>query len=240
MLQFSQNQRLLITAASPVECEAIILGAQQLNSDVTEVPNATPPALWQAIKFNDFVSLLHTGVGKANAAGAVATELARSSDYAGVMSIGIAGSYDSSISLRSSVLGVKHWMLDEGTLVQKTPGWISLEEAGWAKISIDCDNSELHESCRSLVDHTADVATISTISGTTELKDLYLKRAGVKIETMESGAIALVCSMRTVPFADLRVISNFCGERVADNHDFPGALKKVSHLVQSVLKQFQR
>jgi futalosine hydrolase len=219
---------LLLTVASPIECKAVLAGL-----DVAELE---PPGLWEKLDVGERISVLHTGVGKANAAGATSKELFGSQSYGGVISIGVAGSYEESIGLRSSVLGLKHWMLDEGTIVRNDPDWVSLERSGWAKTSVECDNGELHQHCRSLVDHMGDVATISTISGTNEMREAYLRRGGVMIETMESGAVALVCSMRKVDFADVRIISNFCGERTRDNHDFPGALKQVSHMVRAVVE----
>lgn len=169
----------------------------------------------------------------------VAGELAQANghnggtEYGAVLNVGVAGSYDPSIGLASSVLGLKHWMLDEGTIVNREPGWVSIEEAGWATISVEPVKGELHKFFETIVDHTADVGTVSTISGTAEQRDAYLKRAPVKIETMESCSIALVCSMFSIEYIDVRVVSNFCGERTSDNHDFPGALTKLSKIVET-------
>lgn len=224
MLRFSSSNRLLMTVASPIELKAVFSGFDLIDSET--------PALWETFDVSDGVSILHTGVGKASAAASVAKELFSARTYSAVLSIGIAGSYDPVIGLRCSVLGLKHWLLDEGTLVEREPGWISLEEAGWAKTSIEWRDCELIRSCKTIVDHEVDVATVSTISGTDALRDAYLRRANVKIETMESGAIAQVCAMKNLDYADLRVVSNFCGERKTDNHDFPGSMKQVSHLVR--------
>jgi Nucleoside phosphorylase len=240
--------RVLIAVASPGECKFVLAGLGLTDVEV--------PALWQAMTVSPRLSILHTGVGKTNAAAAVAKELAIANGnasapchggatdspghgaargarpYSAVLNIGVAGSYDPSIGLGSSVLGLKHWMLDEGTIVDREPGWTSIEEAGWATVSVEPVAGELHEFFKTLADHSADVGTISTISGTTAIRDAYLKRAPVKIETMESCSIALVCSMFSIEYVDVRVISNFCGERTSDNHDFPGALKKISAIME--------
>jgi len=229
-LNYSKSSRLLIAVASAIEFKAVLNGFDVGDDEV--------PPLWKTREINDYISVLHTGVGKANAAAAAAKELART-NYGGVVSIGLAGSYDESIKLLSSVLGTKHWMLDEGTVTKKEPGWISLEEAGWVKSSVECDNGQLLQHCKSLVEHEGEVATISTISGTTELRDEYLRRAPVKIETMESCAIANVCFIENVEYADIRIISNFCGERTADNHDFPGALKQLANIVRKLVQSLK-
>lgn len=232
------DKRVLIAVSSPGECKSVLAGLGCAHVDV--------PELWQAVSISPRLSVLHTGVGKSNAAAAVSKELTQANNavsaqtngqsggtiYGAVLSIGVAGSFDPSIDLGSSVLGLKHWMLDEGTIVDREPGWVSIEEAGWATISVEPLKGELHKFFETIVDHTADVGTVSTISGTAHLRDTYLKRAPVKIETMESCSIALVCSKFAVEYVDLRVISNFCGERTTDNQDFPRALKKVVELTE--------
>lgn len=226
--------RILIAAASPGECKSVLAG---LGSAHLEVPE-----LWQAVEVGPHLSVLHTGVGKSNAAGSVSKELGTARNagnpYSGVISIGVAGSFEPSIGLGSTVLGLQHWMLDEGTVVDRQPGWVSIEEAGWATSLVVPKKGDLHRLFESRVEHCANVGTTSTISGTTSHRDAYLKRAPVKIETMESCSVALVCSMFSVEYVDLRVISNFCGERTADNHDFPGALKKVSSFLESCRSLF--
>lgn len=222
-------KRVLIAVSSPGECKSVLAGLGFAHMEV--------PELWQALEVGPHLSVLHTGVGKSNAAGSVSKELATARNaanpYRGVISIGVAGSFEPSIGLGSTVLGLKHFMLDEGTVVDREPGWVSIEEAGWATISVVPQKGELQRRFESRVDHCADVGTTSTISGTTSQRDAYLKRAPVKIETMESCSVALVCSMFSIEYVDLRVISNFCGERTADNHDFPGALKKASMFLES-------
>ncbi len=230
----AESTRLLIAVASPVEFKAVLKGAEVADEEV--------PPLWATREF-DSISILHTGVGKANAAGAVARELGRLT-YGGVLSLGLAGSFDEKVGLRTSFLGIKHYMLDEGAsvnpegaVVKSESGWLSIEDSGWATISVKPDNGVLMNFFRTLVDNVGDVGTVSTISGTNELSAEYQKRFKVRIETMESCAIAQTCSILSVPFADIRVISNFCGERTKDNHDFPGALKKISEISASIFQQ---
>lgn len=230
----AESTRLLLAVASPVEFKAVLKGADVADEEV--------PPLWETREF-DSISILHTGVGKANAAGAVARELGRQA-YGGVLSLGLAGSFDEKVGLCTSFLGIKHYMLDEGAVVnpkgavvKSESGWLSIEDAGWATISVKPDNGVLMNFFRTLVDNVGDVGTVSTISGTNELSSEYQKRFKVRIETMESCAIAQTCSILSVPFADIRVISNFCGERTKDNHDFPGALKKMSEISARIFQQ---
>ncbi|MDZ4835257.1 MAG: hypothetical protein SGJ27_15885 [Candidatus Melainabacteria bacterium] len=230
----ADSTRLLLAVASPVEFKAVLQGAGVVDDEV--------PPLWETREL-DSISILHTGVGKANAAGAVARELTRQA-YGGVLSIGLAGSFDQKVSLCTSFLGINHYMLDEGAIVnpkgavvKSETGWMSIEDAGWATVSVKPDHGVLMNFFRTLVDNVGDVGTVSTISGTNDLSAEYQKRFKVRIETMESGAIAQTCSILKVPFADIRVISNFCGERTKDNHDFPGALKKMAEISAKIFQQ---
>lgn len=230
----AESTRLLLAVASPVEFKAVLKGAGVADDQV--------PPLWQTREC-DSISILHTGVGKTNAAGAVSRELTRHS-YGGVLSLGLAGSFDEKVGLCSSFLGINHYMLDEGAVVnpegavvKSENGWLSIEESGWATVSVKPDNGVLMNFFRTLVDNVGDVGTVSTISGTNNLSAEYQKRFKVRIETMESCAIAQTCSILSVPFADIRVISNFCGERKKDNHDFPGALEKMSEIAAKIFQQ---
>ncbi len=229
----ADSTRLLLAVASPIEFKAVLKGAGIADEEV--------PPLWQKREL-DSISILHTGVGKAHAAGAVAHELGKHS-YGGVLSLGLAGSFDEKVGLCTSFLGIKHYMLDEGALVnpqgavvKSESGWLSIEESGWATISVKPDNGVLMNFFRTLVDNVGDVGTVSTISGTNGLAADYQMRAKIRIETMESCAIAQTCSILQIPFADVRVISNFCGERTKDNHDFPGALKKLSEISSRIFQ----
>lgn len=185
----------------------------------------------------EHLSILHSGVGKVNAAGALAAELSKSgTSYEKVLGLGLAGTYDFSLPLKSVAIGKDHWMLDEGTASDETNRWRSLQDDGWAEVKAACTKGPLRTMLKPLADTEVNVATISTISGTDELAAVYQKRAAVTLETMESAALALVCEKYSIEFVDLRIVSNECGDRKTRKHDFPGALEKL----QSVTSDVQR
>ncbi len=198
-----------------------------------------PPELWQSFEGATF-SILHTGVGKANAASAVMKYLNRAgqngSRFKSVMSIGLAGSFSDDIGLGDSLLAKRHWMLDEGAVLPDPPGFRSLEESGWAKTSFELPHGELYERLSQVVMHECNVGTVSTISGTNEQRDAYRQRAPVQVETMESAAIAGACQGMAIEYEDVRVISNFCGERMPGNHNFPGALARLQEIIAKLIE----
>ncbi|RTL39807.1 MAG: futalosine hydrolase [Candidatus Melainabacteria bacterium] len=223
---FSSEKRLLVAVASGGEYRAIIEALQHKIDDAA--------GDWRAQHFESF-SLLQTGVGKANAAGAVTHELmsgnASRRNYAVVLSFGIAGSLQSHVEIGSSVFGSTVVFADEGTPFIAGQDWTSLEQSGWAQTSFhtsDCDWSQ-HLSANA--DHVGTIATVSTISGTDEIAAQYRQRTGALAEAMEGAAIAQVCQRLEIPFAELRVISNRCGNRNINKLDIPTSFKRLKQIV---------
>lgn len=195
---------------------------------------------WQALHFPRF-SLLQTGVGKANAAGAVARTLthARASgkNYAGVLSFGIAGSLkQDSVKIAQTVFASKAVLADEGTPLINGCDWTSLERSGWAQTDFDTclfSASNWAQYLQEKADHSGPIATVSTISGSDQIAADYFKRTGALAEAMEGAAIAQVCAKFELAFAELRVISNYCGNRDIHKLDIPASFKRLKELVSS-------
>ena len=74
-------------------------------------------------------------------------------------------------------------------------------------------------------------ATVSTCAGNDSLDMERSARTGAAVETMESAAIAAVCAELGVRWCELRVVSNYCGDRSRSGWDLQGALGIVSRVV---------
>lgn len=224
MLDTLKVGRLLLAVASQNELETVF--------DALGLPREEIPPAWKT-KEIDAVTIVHTGVGKTNAAGAVSRELTLAegdrAQYSAVLSVGLAGSYDLSLKLGDTVLGLDHVLLDEGTI--SDGGWVTLERAGWARTVITANKGKLFKQLAKHVDHQGNIGTVSTISGTDRRMEIYKKRFEVMLEVMESAAIAEVCDKFAIEYVDLRVVSNYCGSRNPDTHDFPKALETLRDLV---------
>lgn len=231
MNELLNSGTLLLTVASEGELNAVLkgLGAGDIE----------PPPAWQLVTVGS-MAILNTGVGKSNAAGAVSRELtlkeSSDSEYTGVISIGLGGSFNSKIKLGESVLGLDHILIDEGTISGE--GWVTLETSGWTRTVIASTPGQLNEYLKSKVDHVGNIGTVSTISGTNSKMNEYKKRFEVMLEVMESAAIAEVCDKFKIEYADVRVVSNYCGERTDESHDFPGALSHLTVLVRNIFDTF--
>lgn len=224
---FSEDNPLLLAVAAFSEKKRILAGLG------LPVPEQSEPG--QVADFG-YLSVLETGVGKANAAGALAFTLAavrQKRQYAGVLNLGIAGALDPVVKLYESVFANHMLFADEG--YPGAAGFVSLEDAGWARTNFACAENPWVDYLRTKADHTGGIATVSTISSTDELALAYATRTGALAEAMEGAALASVCLNLDMPFAELRIISNRCGDRCSQPWDIPGALCQLEAFCTTLL-----
>jgi futalosine hydrolase len=222
---FGPARKLLVAVAAFPEVEAVLRGLGSDEQPVREV--------WRDYKFES-LTVLQTGVGKANAAGAVAAELVRAEGirgpYEAVLALGIAGSY-ADLPFGSVVFADQAMLADEG--VQAEGPFESLEKRGWSKTTFPVGQGEqpFFAELRAQATHVGGVATISCISGTENLARAYSSRMSPAplTEDMETAALACVCKRFDLPFAALRVITNECGKGA---WDAPLGFRKIEELVR--------
>ncbi len=78
-------------------------------------------------------------------------------------------------------------------------------------------------------------ATVSTCSGTDARADDVWARTHAWLETMEGAALGLVCARFGVPWVQVRVISNRCGDRARGGWDLAGAVARLHAAMSTVL-----
>lgn len=222
---FSRNKPLLLCVAAFSEKKSVAAGLGMSGLLLSEPGKVIE---------GEYLSILETGVGKANAAGSLAYAMASGSrSYAGVLNIGIAGALDPSVQLYESVFAECMVFADEG---YPTPaGFVSLEDAGWARTNFQFHKNPWTDHLRSKANHIGGIATVSTISSSVELATAYSARTGALAEAMEGAALASVCANLSIPFAELRIISNRCGDRSVQPWDIPGALRKLEAFCATAL-----
>lgn len=162
-------------------------------------------------------------MGKTNAAHALTTLLERV-DVAGVVGFGVAGAYRSSgLSVGDVAVATADVYGDEG--VETPDGWISCEGIGipliggeeprFNRFPVDGPLSDLLAT--SSGDH-PDVTrgtfvTVSCCSGTARRGDTLASRFDAICESMEGAAYAHIAALYSVPFAEIRGISNLVVDR---------------------------
>ena len=226
--------RVLLAVAAPREAQAVLrgLGASELM-----------PKSWRILRVDDRFDLILTGVGKANAAGAVSSAL-DPARHRGVVNLGVAGALpDSGLDLGAVVLATTSVFADEGII---TPmGYQDLASMGFAPTP---DGMAI-EGTRWLLDRFGSVceakgpiATVSLCSGDDDAALEVVSRTGAIAETMEGAAVGLATLRRgliaekdrSVAFAELRVVSNTTGRRDRQRWALDAAMDRLAALSASL------
>lgn len=184
-----------------------------------------------------------SGVGKANAAGAVARVFDRAR-HGGVVSVGIAGALPGSgLELGSLVIAESSVYADEG--LESPDRFIDVGAMGFAPLSGVGDRVSVGLTTAmgvgaGLAEGEGEggarrgvIATVSTCAGTDDRAWEVVRRTGAIAEAME-GAAALFTARRLggegVQVAELRVISNAAGDRPRQRWDLTLALRRLGAL----------
>lgn len=221
---------MLLGIAAPVEARAVLDAL---------VPNKPPvPALWEVVPVAGAIDLLHTGVSKANAAGALALALSHAR-HSVVVNLGIAGALPQVSPLRvtETIVADQCVFADEGILTPQ--GYRDVASIGFpitpdGGSALACD-ARLVEAFSTHTTRVGAIATVSTCSATDALAGEVARRTGALAETMEGAAMALVAARMGAAFVEVRAISNLTGDRGSQAWDIAGALGALRAVVRDVL-----
>ncbi|USN99960.1 MAG: futalosine hydrolase [Phycisphaeraceae bacterium] len=219
--------RVLIAVAAPREAEAVraAIGSRE---------EAGPG--WAVESGDRGFDLIRTGVGKAQAAAAVAWAF-DPARHAGVLSIGVGGALPGSgLPLGAAVLATTSRFADEG--LDTPEGFRPLESIGFSAGAFGeagrAPTPAWRDVLRPICDAEGPVATVSTCSGESRRAERVARQTGAVVEAMEGAAIA--ASLALIPaaspaFAEVRVISNTTGDRASQRWDLDGALERLGRLI---------
>ena len=242
---------LLLAVASQLEARAI---RERLGLDPSPAAASGPrvgDTPWILERVGPGVELVVTGVGKVNAAAAVASSL-EPHRHVGVLSLGIAGilpqdgprpvigdvvvasamrypdeGLETPDGYRSlAQLGFPHGPFDGGLGFAATPDWAATlhQRLGAALARND-------SACRV---HLGPIATVSTCSGTDALAQQVYSRTEAIAEAMEGAAVCQVAAWRAMKFAEVRVLSNTTGNRASQQWDMKSALSVLGRVAAAV------
>lgn len=233
--------RWLLAVAAPKEVEAVLRGVGRACS-----PDETA-IRWSARPISARLDLVVTGVGKANAAGAVARAL-DVEHHAGVMCLGIAGSLPASgLGIADVVAADRCAYADEG--MRSPEGFKSIAAMGFGPLvgicgtgsgldamSIGCAAPPWDASTLAWPVRMGAVASVSTCSGTAALAREVEAITGAIVEDMESAAVGFTVARIApgLPFAAVRIVSNTTGDRAHQSWDIPGALGRLSEVARAL------
>jgi futalosine hydrolase len=214
---------ILLAVAAPAEARAVL-----------EALGGSPAAADQPWALHSLTPRLHlvvTGIGKSNAAGAVARVL-DVERHAAVLSIGVAGSLprrdQPALPLRTVVAATASIFADEGLQTDDSYSDVAVIGFPLGPPPISGSAVPAHPGLLALLGPLAEVAapiaTVSTCSGTDVLARQVAQRTGAVAEAMEGAAVALVAARLGVPAGECRIISNSTGRREDQRWDLRGAL----------------
>jgi len=216
MSDHPKARTVLIAVAAPAEARAVLAG---LGADV-----AAAESPWRLHAAAPGFDVVVTGIGKANAAGAVG-RLLDPQRHRAVVSMGVAGVLPgvADLGVGGTVVADACVFADEGveTGQEGEQGFIDCAALGFPLGPSPVQGSrvpvapDLVRELREAVGECAvgSVATVSTCSGTDALAQRVRRRTGALAEAMEGAAVALVGARVGVMAGEVRVISNTTGDR---------------------------
>lgn len=166
-----------------------------------------------------------TGVGPVNSAFTLGRLLGENSRIDGVISLGIAGSFDTAKApLGSSVIATTEIWADYGLVTAEgiDPKGIGFGQTDdplnpvWNTIALQPDDViKQLELTRPANCINGPSLTVAAASGTAERAQLMRKTHEPLTENMEGFGLALGCHRHNIPFLEVRTISNVVGSRAA-------------------------
>lgn len=210
---------LLVVTAVAAEAEAVRRGAQATGLQAADVLAAD-------------VQVAPVGVGAAAAAAGTARLLALAEaagrPFRAVLSAGIAGGWPGRVPVGGTVIGARSIAADLGA--EAGDGFLTLDELGFGSTIAACDGA-LVAALRAALPHAVvgDVLTVATVTGTAQRADgLAGRYPGAVAEAMEGYGVACAAAGASVPFAELRTVSNPVGPRDRAAWRIPEALAALS------------
>lgn len=239
-------ERLLLITATELEAtpfRTTLINLERLEFPLGELWRGFLPASGGRADSSPLqIHLAHLGIGKVNTAAGLALAIETLKPTA-VIQFGIGGAYINSFASIGVVMAATHDVhIDSG--VRTAEGWQDMERVGFALLE---KNSQRYynrfPTDKALTQLFVDVlglptgifATSETITGTFDESTAIQKQFDVSIESMEGAAAAHVCLAMSLPFAEVRGVSNIVGERNKRNWDIPKAVKRVNEAVLQTL-----
>lgn len=227
-------ESVLLVVAAPAEARAVARGFAQ---SPTPEADALPRWDWPIRKLCSGFDLLETGIGKVNAAAAVALAAA-AARYDSIINLGVCGALPAGPGIAATigevVLASASVYADEGLATER--GFQTTAEMGFPLGPFAGSGVTAGAALRGLLEPMSDrvgvIATVSTCSGTDALAQQVAMRTGAIAEAMEGAAIGHVLA-RLAPrcaFAEVRVVSNTTGDRAGQRWDLRGALERLTLL----------
>ena len=196
---------------------------------------------------NQPVILIETGIGLVNTAHALTAALQQIKPDL-VIQTGIGGAYLSAhLNIGDVVLATEENYAELGVITPQ--GWHPANEIGIPVLKTDSDYFNTYPLDQTLVTDaqnalqnfqepvtTGPFVTVQQCSGLTEVGNTLAKRFNAICENMEGVAAAQICIQYSVPFLELRAISNQVEDRNKEAWNIPLALKRAQETTAKLIQ----
>ncbi|MDQ7910558.1 futalosine hydrolase [Phytohabitans sp. ZYX-F-186] len=186
----------------------------------------------------DLVTVAAVGVGAAAVAAGTARLLALAEaagrPHRGVVVAGIAGGFAGRAPVGATVLATRSVAADLGA--DSPDGFITLDDLGFGTAVAPADPALLETLRSALPDAiTGDILTLNTATGTATTAETLAGRFPAAVaEAMEGYGAARAAAGASLPFAELRTISNTIGPRDRQAWRIPDALAALTKAVRAL------
>ncbi len=187
------------------------------------------------------IGFLICGVGPLNAAVNITRYLENNQQTRYVVNVGIAGSYDLQILPLASVClaGLEIWpeygVRTEYCFADPEKLGFPLDEKGGEVVwnSLRLETSDFTQKTGLCLDpdwHEGVSITLAGVSSSPDQARQFKTHFNGDMENMEGFALAYCCRLKSVPFAEIRSISNLAGSRSKAEWDFGGAFEALGSM----------
>jgi futalosine hydrolase len=198
---------------------------------------ATEMEIAAFIDQNNKAEILITGVGSPACMYALTKKLLQHK-YDLVIQAGIAGTFTNQFALGETYLVKSDLFADLG--IQEGNNFYTLFDGGFLL------PDQLPHTKGRLINTTennfglkpAIAITVNTVSDSLAQTEFYKKKYDADIESMEGAAFHYVCIQETVPFLQIRSISNFVGERVKTNWKMKESVESLNENLIRIISEF--
>lgn len=229
---------ILFVAATLKEMESFIKGRQ-----VAGITTAQDVSQFSGGEDTGF---LVCGVGPLNAAISLERCLEKNPVIRHVVNVGIAGSYDPGVFPLGSVCVVsreiwpEYGVRDEDSFADPVKLGYPLHKKGghvvWNSLNLEKDPFVREAGLNFDPGWSEGVSlTVSGVSSSPDQARKLKTRFQGDVENMEGFALAYCCHLRSVPFMEIRTISNLAGSRAKTDWDFKAAFNSLSQVQGGLL-----
>jgi len=192
----------------------------------------------RAIGGAEDAAVLAGGIGRTNAAAATTQALLRAGPFDAVINAGLAGALPGSdLAVGDAVVASGCIYAEEG-LIAPT-GFADIASIGLSLGDFEGNAVPVDEALLDVLGASfriGPLATVATCSGTDEAATMIAQRTDALAEAMEGAAVVHAARRLQTPAIELRAISNFAGDRSAQQWDSARALEALGQATLRAIK----